>query len=108
MLEVAFADELLREVCSKKLAAESEYGVVVAKHLRSRIADIRAAENVAGLVTGNARIHGQDSYVIDIYKDWRLIFKANHPVNPLRTKKQIDWSRVTRIQITQIGQFNDA
>ena len=107
MLELAFADESLREFCSKRLAAESEYGMVVARHLHSRIADLRAADNVAELVTGNPRVSGHDSYIIDIYKDWRLIFKANHPSNPLRKNKQVDWKRVTRIQITQIGQIDD-
>jgi len=107
MLELAFADESLREFCSKKLAAETEYGAAVAKRLRSRIADLRAAENVAELVAGNARVHDHDSYIVDIYKDWRLIFKANHSVSPLSTNKQIDWTRVTRIQVTQIGQFDD-
>jgi plasmid maintenance system killer protein len=90
MLELAFADESLREVCSKKLAAESEYGVVVAKRLRSRIADLRAAENVADLVTGDARAHNDDEIIINIYKNWRLVFKANHPVNPMDKNNQID------------------
>ncbi len=108
MLEVAFADESLREFCTKKLAAEAEFGVVVAKHLRGRIADLRAANNVAELVTGNARIHDHGCYIIDIYKDWHLIFKANHSSNPLRANKHIDWTRVTRIQIIQIGQFHGA
>ncbi len=107
MLEIAFADESLREFCTKKLAAESELGVVVAKRLRGRIADLRAADNVAELVTGNARTHDNDCYIIDICGDWRLILKANHSSNPLRANKHIDWTRVTRIQIVQIGQFDD-
>jgi len=107
MLEIAFADESLREFCTNKLAAESEYGVVVAKRLRSRVADLRAADNVAELVTGNARIHDHDCYIIDIYKDWRLIFKANHSSIPLRADRHVDWKRITRIQIIEIGQFDD-
>ncbi len=107
MLEIAFADESIREFCTKRLAAEAEFGVTVAKHLRARVADLRAADNVAELVTGNARAHGPDCYIIDIYKDWRLKFKANHSSNPRHANKQINWTRVTRIKIHHIGPFND-
>jgi plasmid maintenance system killer protein len=107
MLEIAFADELLREFCTKKLAAESEFGVVVARQLRSRIADLRAADNVAEVVTGNARAHDRDQYIVDICKKWHLLFKANHSSNPLGDHHRIDWKRVTRIRITHIGQYDD-
>jgi toxin HigB-1 len=107
MIELAFADESLRELCSKKLAAELACGVEVARSLRRRLADLRAAENVAMLVTGNARIHDKSSYIIDIHGPWRLIVKANHSSNPVLKNKEIDWARVTRVQVTNIRRTDE-
>lgn len=105
MLELAFADEDLREACERKSAAEAEFGTAIAQYLRRRIAEVRASDNVAAILTGNARPHGKGhaaQYLVDVRDGWRLVLAANHQDPPMLPSGQIDWSRVTRVKILRI------
>jgi proteic killer suppression protein len=105
MLELAFADKDLRELCERKSAAEAEFGTAIARCLRRRIAEVRASDNVAAILTGNARPYGRGNtaqYLVDVQGGWRLVLAANHQDPPRLQNGQIDWSRVTRVKILGI------
>ncbi len=102
-LELAFANRSLRHICESESKAKRVLGVEVARTLKHRLADLRAAISIEDLVAG--RPHElQDSHSIEIEIDEgvRLTFCANHNKEPLLPTGQTDWSKVRRVKILRI------
>lgn len=109
-MELAFANKLLRELCEGKAAAESEFGTTVARSLRRRVSDLRAADSVADLVASSAGEHGSPrvgQYVVKLSDGWQVVFTANHRDTPLLKDGEVDWLSVTRIKILRIEHSDD-
>jgi proteic killer suppression protein len=102
---LAFSTKALRSLCECQAKAERELGFRVAKKLRERLADIRAASNVTDLVAGRPReIEGGrlPNYVINLADGYRMVLCANHNKIPLTKSRRIDWSKVSRVRIHRI------
>ena len=105
MLELAFATKELRALCEDEVQAAEYYNDRVAKALRNRIADLRAASHPFDLPVRPPRVRiegGSEHLVIDLLGKHCLVLKCNHPRPPQDSVGAICWHRVGRVQILRI------
>lgn len=105
-LNLAFSSLELRTLCECQAAAERTYGIVVARELRARLADMREATTVLELLAGNPH-EVEDGrhrcYQVGLPEDFRIVVCANHdPLPRHEGTGGVEWSRVTRVKITRI------
>lgn len=109
-LELAFSQKSLRNLCESQLKAERVLGISVAATLRARLADLRAAERVTDLVAGPPAILDDKPpgrVAIPLGGDTFIFFSANHVSVDLNPSKKVNWSRVSRIKILELGGMDD-
>jgi proteic killer suppression protein len=100
-LELAFATKKLRTICENERVAERQLGVSLAKKLRARVTDLRAAETVDELAAGNPRELKGSCFGVELGVGWKLVFAANHITLPQKGSR-VDWSRVSRVKVLRI------
>jgi len=109
-LELAFATKSLRQLCESTAKAKKVLGEEVAEMLKRRLADLRAAEYVNDLVVGKPHAFDDtngEKFSVNLCDDFCIIFRANHTPPPLTECSKINWSKVSRIHILQIGNKHD-
>ena len=104
-LELAFETRFLRELCESESKAMEVLGPAVAKTLQRRLADLRAANNIEDVVVGRTaeKTDNNSHLTLDLSRELTIVFRANHKTTPELPEGGTDWSKVTRIQITKIG-----
>ena len=105
-MELAFESRELRSVCEQESTANEQLGTEIAKALRNRLADLRAATSIADLIVGNPRTIEAGAMAclcIDLGDGCQLVLRPNHPENPVTDSGSIDWPKVRRIKVTHIG-----
>ena len=105
-MELAFASKYLRCLCEHIDFAGQSLPPAVAKALRHRLADIRAATNIHDLLAGKPRLVDRDDtqhLVIDLTNSHNMTLIPNHTRNPLTSQGTINWQRVIRLQLVHIG-----
>ena len=109
-LQVRFKNKGLREICEKQAVATKKMGPIGARKLRTRLADIQAAERVTDLEAGSPHPLKGDrfgQFALDLAGGWRLVFApANEPI-PRKEDASIDWFHVTVVSIEFIGDYHD-
>lgn len=103
---LAFRSKELREICEYEDRALEQLGIDVSQSLKERLADLMAAQSPKDLVAGSPRsIRDQNDefMVVDLCQGCQVTFVANHPVNPVDDSGAIDWSRVSRVRIINVG-----
>ncbi len=109
-MEITFKGKKLRKLCQEQREAQKQLGEKCARKLRTRLADLMAAEAVTDLITGRPHPLKGDragEFALDLDGGKRLVFEsANEPV-PLNEDNSIDWSKVTSIRIVFIGDYHD-
>lgn len=105
-MELAFADKSTRDICEIQLKAEHVLGLLVAKSLRARLADLREADSPLDIVAGNPETltsiaPGRIS--ISLGEGYRLVYCANHVSNPINGAGEVEWHLVERIKILEVG-----
>lgn len=107
---IDFASADLKELCEAERRAVRELGRPCARKLFSRLADLKAAENVTELIAGHPHPLKGDrtgQFSVRLEGGKRLVFApANDPL-PVDAKGSIDWRRVTRVSIVFIGDYHD-
>ena len=107
---ILFDDEKLRKLCEDEKTAKKRLGNSSAKKLRSRLADLRAAQTVRDLVAGKPHPLKSDrdgEFSLELHGGMRLVFApANEPV-PRTAGDAVDWERVTEVSVTFIGDYHD-
>lgn len=87
-----------------------EFGNDCARKLRTRLADLRAAGNVAELTAGRPhplKCDRAGQFALDLHGGKRLVFEAaNNPV-PIRSDASIAWDLVAKVRIVFIGDYHD-
>lgn len=87
-----------------------KFGAVCAKKLRTRLADLQAAETLEDIVAGRPHPLERDrlgQFAIDLHGACRLVFEsADEPV-PTKDDGTIAWKQVTRVRIVFIGDYHD-
>lgn len=109
-LEIAFAEKSLRQLCESETKAQQVLGAGRAGKLRRRLADLRAATRITDLVAGRPReLDGPcpRPLAVDLGEGARIVFSANHNVNPLLESGCVDWPKVSRVKILRIEVDHD-
>jgi hypothetical protein len=106
-LDLAFDSISLRSICENEEVAIGEFGRTVAETLKHRLSDFRAATTVNDLLAGNPREvsdgGGNLIMVVDLSNNYQMLFSMNHPRNTMVNNGKVDWQKVSRVKILQIG-----
>ena len=105
-MKIAFRTKRLRKICEKQLFAEESIGIESAAYLRARLEDINSATCLMELIAGTPQELENGVIQVSIGKKHFLQLKSNHAKKPLLKNKKLDWDRVKRIQILEIGEFS--
>jgi len=108
-LNFAFATKALRELCEDSEALNRAFGDDNAKLLMRRLADLRAAPSVSDILVGvlqEISCDGKPHIAIKLKPDFLITFCSNHKKNSKLPSGGVDWSKVSRIKITQISTAN--
>jgi len=104
-MKIAFRTKHIRKICEKQLFAEDLLGIETATYLRARLEDINSATCLSDLVAGTPQELENGVIQVSIGKKHFLQVKSNHSKQPLRKNKRLNWNKVKRIQILEIGEF---
>ena len=105
MIAIAFSKKKLRSLCEIQIKAEREYGIRVAKALRTRLAELRVAESLLELPAGRPReVNGAPfkNYAVELADGYRLILGVNHGDVPVLESGGVNWARVDRVKVLKI------
>lgn len=104
MMIIAFQTETLRRICEDDTVATAQLGAPVARALRERLSDVRAASTIEDLFVGRPRLSGprEELLTIDLGTDARSVWTANHVQLPVTEDGLVDWTRTTRVRLTSI------
>jgi hypothetical protein len=105
VVELAFETKELREICEVQLTAEAELGIIAARDLRARLADLRAADSPVELVAGSPKIISSKPpglFQLSLDGDYLLAYCANHVTNPVNDNGELQWPSVGRVKILAI------
>ena len=111
-VDIVFTEPVLAQVCNDDKAAKRAYGAAGAKKLRRRLDDLAAASTLAVMRNLPGRCHelkdDLDGHLaMDLDGGRRLVFKPAHDPVPSKDDGGLDWSRVTAVCVTQIGDYHD-
>lgn len=98
----------MQKTCNSEAAMNAEHGKIRARKLRTRLAELHAAETLAEIsrvpparcheLTGDLKGH----LSVDLDYPYRLIIRPDHDPVPERAGGGLDWSAVTAILITDL------
>jgi hypothetical protein len=98
---VSFATPELRVLCEDPKVAKAKLGDDVARLLHARLADLRSADGLFDLPTGNPRVDG-GNYLLDLGRSatmrWEPYGKSAQPAE----NGVLDWECVNRVKLVQI------
>ena len=102
-MKIAYRTKKIRTICEKQPIAEKTFGIEAASYLRARLEDINSAKCLSDLIAGSPRELENGVIQVSLGKGHILKIKSNHPKKPVRKDKNLDWDKVKRIQIVEIG-----
>ncbi len=107
-MDIHFRTKKLQKHCSKARDMERAYGKDMAKRLKQRLAELKAAAALSDVshlpparlheLTGNLKDH----FSVDLGHPYRLLFVPDHDPVPRNTQGGIDRDAVTAILIVNI------
>lgn len=109
-MEITFGDRKLQKLCEQPAIAQKKLGASGARKLRSRLADLLAAETVQELVAGRPHPLKGDragQFAVDLEGGNRLVFESAKDPIPYKDDGSIDWSKVSQVCIVFIGDYHD-
>lgn len=109
-MDISFGDDKLQKLCEQSALAQKKLGAVGARKLRARLADLMAASSVRELTTGRPHpLQGDRAgeFALDLDGGRRLVFKTDNDPIPRKEDGSIDWSNVTKICVTYVGDYHD-
>ncbi len=108
-MDIEFSSPDLQKLCEQQKAMTKQLGDNCSRKLRTRLADLRAAANMAELSSGHPHPLKGDrigEFALDLHGGVRLVFEpANHPI-PVREDESIRWESVTKVRIVFIGDYH--
>ena len=106
-MDIFFRDKRLQDACNESRRLNRRYGADMAKVIRRRRDDLRAARTLEDLRNLPGRCHelggdraGQLS--IDLRGPYRLLFAPAHDPAPTKTDGGLDWTQVTAVEIIDV------
>lgn len=109
-MEISFADEDLEAICGQAKRATRTLGAESAKKLQRRMTELFGAENVEELAAGRPHpLQGARAgkFALDLHGGQRLVFRPTLQPPPTKKDGGIDWASVTKITITELGDYHD-
>ena len=100
-MELAFATKPLREICESEDKAKQKLGTKVAAVLKHRLADLRAAATMSDLPVGDLTKNA-DVCILKLNSTVQMTLCPNHVSKPVLKSGDVDWTKVTRIKITDL------
>lgn len=110
-MQISFKSNKLKKQLTYPKNLLKSYGQM-AKKINQRIKDLEAAENLAVMRTiPAARCHEltegrKDEFAVDVSKNYRLIFMADHEPIPIKEDGGKDWDQITHIKIIEIDDYH--
>lgn len=109
-MDIEFSSPDLQALCEQQRLMTKRLGDNCSRKLITRLADLRAASNVAELSAGRPHPLKGDrngQFALDLHGGKRLVFEpANNPL-PAREDNSIAWDLVTKVRIVFIGDYHD-
>lgn len=109
-MDIEFSSPDLQAICEQQRLMTKQLGDNCSRKLRTRLADLCAAANVAELTSGRPHPFRHDrtgQFALDLHGGKRLVFEpANNPI-PTRDDDSIAWDLVTKVRIVFIGDYHD-
>jgi hypothetical protein len=105
-LYLAFQSIAIRSICENVDDAIEVLGMEIAKKLHTRVAELRAAKFASDLFVGRPRqiTHtDRPAMAVNFASDYQLVFVSNHEKRRIAEAAPVDWSKVSDIQIVDIG-----
>ncbi len=106
---IFYGSEELRKICQEARKAVLALGSAGAKKLHARLSDLDAAARVTDLRAGGPHPLTRDlagHFAVGLDGGRRMVFCPEHDPVPTRTDGTIDWSCVTAVRITFIGDYH--
>ncbi len=108
-MRISFANKKLEKLCNRQQWAARRLGPNVARILGKRLEQIERAACVSDLVEGNPHQLTGDragEYAVSLASGSRLVFAPDQDPAPAGKGGGIDWSAVSSICITFIGDYH--
>ena len=111
-MEIAFVSRKMQKVCNSEKEMRAKLGPRNAKVLQQRLAQLKAAENLADMGSvPAARCHelSQDrkgQLAVDLVHPKRLMFEPDHAPIPRKEDGGLDWQKVTRVLVIEIADYH--
>lgn len=112
MMEILFPNARLQKLCNVEKEMRKKYGPRMVGLLQQRLKELRNVDTLADMKSlPGARCHEltgdlSGKLAVDLEHPNRLVFSpANDPV-PRRSDGSLDWSRVTEIEVYDIGDYH--
>lgn len=107
-MEILFTSTKMQKLCSSEKVMLKSLGEPMARKLKQRLAELKAAETLVDIPKGPPpRCHElsadrQGQLSVDLVHPQRLIFVPDHDPLPLKEDGGLDWNHVTRVVILEI------
>ena len=109
-MEILFESAKLQKLCESRKEMQRVLGADCARKLRTRLADLLAADTVAELEAGKPHPLKSDragQFALSLQGGMRLVFEpADEPI-PRSDNGAIDWAQVTKVRVVLIGDYHD-
>jgi len=110
-MDIIFKSKKLEDFCNSHSAMQREYGAKLAKVLRRRLDDLRAAPNLQIMKVLPGRCHEltgarNGQLAVDLEHPKRLVFEPSHETLPVKKDGGLDWAGVTVIKIVEIVDYH--
>ena len=108
-MDILFKTDELETLCSQEKVAKISLGTKGFKKLRTRLADLMAAENMAAIVFGRPhQLKGDYAgcMALDLDRGRRLVLEAANDPIPQKDDGGINWNKVDTIRIVFIGDYH--
>jgi proteic killer suppression protein len=109
-VDIVYGDREVQRLCEDERKMKKGLGAAGARKLKTRLADLCAAERVGELAAGSPHpLHGdrRGQFAVGLDGGRRLVFEPADSTPPQTDDGSIDWPRVTRIRIVFIGDYHD-
>lgn len=110
-MEIGFTKAKLAKLCNFEGKLRGKYGSEMARMIQQRLGELRAAETLETMrhLPGNCHPLSQNLkglFAISLVGKERLVFWPDHDPLPQLPSGGLDWSKVTRIAIEDIGDYH--
>jgi hypothetical protein len=105
-VEISFETKELRTLCETLDNPPSEFQFI-APVLKTRLADLRALQNVSEIENIWPNIESNSlNYSMQLDQEYTLVFSSSIIKPPLKMEGGVDWSKVSRIKLIEISRSN--